>query len=175
LKHPGENMKKLFTLILLAITLVYAEDTTEFVDGIVVMTSTDPFEDSIKTLYLLPAQGESITNPTQVLAINCSNQDFVGMVLLFDGYLNSGELGELKYRVDTNEPVTTSVTMKDRGVLFHSGINEQDMKNMLTGSKLVVRATSYDNDTYTAEYDLTNLKQTVTACSLPTDDVLSER
>lgn len=109
---------------------------------------TDPFTDEVKVVgaNMAPIEGKG------VLGFSCNNKK-LSVNVMTAGYLNNGDFGDVTFRFDKEKPVTEkwfahgSMAMSENSALFgmiKDGGHET----------VVIRATSYDHDSYTARFSL---------------------
>lgn len=140
------------------------------INNITVMKAVNLSINENQVTFMVPEKG-FIQSPYYVndrnLAVYCVNGSFNALLLDFDVYLNSGEYGKLEYRVDDGEVKEIQAFQNDKMVM----IADHALANTIafSGTNLAVRATAYNGDKDTAEFNLTNLKPVMNqvGCSLP--------
>jgi hypothetical protein len=171
-------MKRIYLLAALAfIGATHAqENDLQFIENVAVLTTVDGFTDESELLFLIATAGETVDEnvPARNISIKCKNGAMEAMMFEFDVYLNNGEYGDFQYRLDGGEVKASERWQSDNSVLlFVSPGGPTDasevVRDILSGTDLLVRAIGYDGGSDDARYDLTNLKSVMSqiGCSYP--------
>jgi hypothetical protein len=171
-------MKTILCLLIVALagTVSAQEEDLQFIDNVAVLQTVDGFTDENTQLFVIAPIGETVTAnvPDRSLSIACTNGAMDAMIFGFDIYLNSGELGTFERRLDGGEVKTTEEWQSDSSVTLFAtaeglATDREDIKDILSGTELLVRATGFDGDTDNAEFNLTSLKSVMSqiGCSQP--------
>ncbi len=169
-------------LCFLAITLFgtsFAQESEiQIVENVAVISRMDGFTDESTLIFIMPTVGVTVSEtgalPDRYIQLECTNGAMDGISFQFDIYLNSGELGAFQYRLDGGEVQASEEWQSDSQVtLFVSpgelSDNSEDIKDILGGTEILVRATAFDGDIDDARFNLTGLKSAMSqvGCSYP--------
>ena len=103
--------------------------------------------------------------------VMCSGDDYFEVKVSAGEYIGDKVIREnVMYRVDKNEPVTTTMKPTSKKLVYTNNVGSQFIKDLMSGSdSVIVRLTSYDYDKSTARFSLNGstdaISQVLAACS----------
>ena len=158
-------MKAIFFLLAFVSTSAYADlkgssTSWEF------ESSIDEFTDEKKASAVILAE-EGLNKG--FIMISCYPSGFEGKVSAGE-YIGDKEIsGNVKYRVDKNEAVETTMNPTSKIFVYFNDLNSPFIKALMEGKeKVIVQLTSYDYDTSKASFTLngaaTAISKVIQAC-----------
>lgn len=136
----------------------FTQEDGEFIEGVWTLIAQDPFTDVVEQTMILVEKGVEPSEAAlgnRTLAIFCRNGIFETLAFGSSIYLDNKDFGNLTYRVDSGEVKTIRVLQKGKMAATIDPFEAYDIA--FSGTNVVIKATAYDGDTDTAEFDTTNL------------------
>jgi hypothetical protein len=130
----------------------------------VIVEDKDAFTDQVSYTIIITESGEVEPTPP-MFSFVCRNGVIDTIAVTMRNYLDSGEVRNFDYRVDDGEVKTVRGFYSSRIVAVVSSMSHFPTvrSEVMSATKLAIRATSYNRDTYTVVFDLTGLGEALAA------------